>query len=58
MAVRSMESDPPADGDSLTLDELAAFIEEAKTAGVPGETRPSAVTKIGSGRVKKLQIKG
>lgn len=42
----------------MTLDELAAWLEEAKRYGVPGDATPTAVIKIGSGRVKKIKVEG
>lgn len=48
-------ADPRA---GLTLDELAAFIEKARERGVPGDAHPTAVIKLGSSRIKKIQIKG
>lgn len=48
-------ADPKA---GATLDELAAFVEKAKARGVPGDARPTAVVKVGSTRIKKIQVKG
>jgi hypothetical protein len=58
MTVKRTLGAEAAEKDGMTLDELALFIEEAKAAGVPGEARPTAVVKLGSARIKKIQIKG
>jgi hypothetical protein len=47
-----------ADKSGMTLDELAAFVEAARSSGIPGDAQVTAVVKIGSARVKKIEIKG
>lgn len=42
----------------MTLDEIAAWVEEARELGIPGDARPTAVVKLGSARIKKLEVKG
>ena len=44
--------------DGMTLDELAAFIEEARTSGVPGGAKPMAVVKFGTSKIKRIEVKG
>lgn len=47
-----------ADKAGMTLDELAAFVAAARAAGLPGDARVSADIKIGSARIKRIQVKG
>ncbi|MBP5922165.1 MULTISPECIES: hypothetical protein [Streptomyces] len=39
----------------LTLDELAAFVEDARRAGVPG-ANPIRADLSTSGKIKKIQV--
>lgn len=48
----------PADKDGMTLDELAAFVQEAMRLNIPGDARPTAIVKIGSTRIKRIEVKG
>ena len=47
-----------SDRDGMTLDEIIAWAEDAKQAGIPGDARATAIVKIGSARVKKIEVKG
>jgi hypothetical protein len=47
-----------ADKGGMTLDEVAAWVEEARRLGIPSDARPTAVVKMGSARIKKLEVKG
>lgn len=47
-----------SDKNGMTLDEIIAWAEDAKKAGIPGDARVTAVIKIGSARVKKIEVKG
>jgi hypothetical protein len=47
-----------SDKDGMTLDEVGAFVQEAMRLGIPGDARVTAIVKIGSARVKKIEVKG
>lgn len=47
-----------SDRDGMTLDEIGAWVQEAMRLGIPGDARPTAVIKIGSARIKKIEVKG
>jgi hypothetical protein len=47
-----------SDKDGMTLDEIGAFVQEAMRLGIPGDSRVTAIVKIGSARVKKIEVKG
>lgn len=51
-------SDEPADKGGMTLDEVISWAMNAKELGIPGESKPTVVTKIGSGRIKKMAVEG
>lgn len=46
------------DRDGMTLDELAKWVQDAMRLGIPGDARPTAIVKIGSARIKKIEVKG
>lgn len=47
-----------SDKDGMTLDEVASWVQEAMRLGIPGDARVTAVIKIGSARVKKIEVRG
>ena len=47
-----------SDKDGMTLDEIAMWVQEAMRLGIPGDSRPTAVVKIGSARIKKIKVEG
>lgn len=47
-----------SDKDGMTLDEIAKWVQEAMRLGIPGDARPMAIVKIGSARIKKIQVEG
>jgi hypothetical protein len=42
-------------GENLTLDDYAAFVEQARQAGIPGDTVPTAKIRP-SGKVRALTV--
>jgi hypothetical protein len=46
-----------ADKDGMTLDELAAWFQNAAEFGVPGDARPTVIV-TGSGHIKKIEAAG
>jgi len=52
-------SDEPADKDGMTLSELYDWAANAMTVLlIPGDAKPTVVIKFGSGRIKKIEVKG
>lgn len=52
-------SDGPADKDGMTLAELYDWVANATSVlMIPGDAKPTVVIKIGSGRIKKIEVKG
>ena len=47
-----------SDKDGMTLDEIAKWVQEAMRLEIPGDSRVTAVIKIGSARIKKIEVKG
>lgn len=53
---RRHETDAADPKVGMTLDEIAAWVEEMRRVGIAGDALPSAVIKIGSGRIKRLKV--
>ncbi|MEV0584084.1 hypothetical protein [Nonomuraea sp. NPDC050310] len=56
MITRTVKADASDPKQGMTLDELAAFVQEAHRAGVPGDARIQVRVNF-SGGIKKLETR-
>jgi hypothetical protein len=56
--VTTTKTGEQSDKDGMTLDEIGAFVQDAMRLGIPGDARVTAIIKLGSARVKKIEVKG